>query len=50
MNLQTFPKLETERLILRKIEEFDSAIILFLRSDKVINKYIERPEDRSNKI
>ena len=49
MNIQTFPKIKTERLILRKIEESDSDIILFLRSDKTINKFIDRPENRRTK-
>jgi len=49
MNIQTFPEIKTKRLILRKIEESDSDIILFLRSDKTINKFIERPEHRKTK-
>ncbi|NQX84359.1 MAG: GNAT family N-acetyltransferase [Flavobacteriaceae bacterium] len=49
MNITTFPILNTERLILRKIEESDSEVILFLRSDKTINKFIERPENRKIK-
>ena len=49
MNIQTFPEIKTERLILRKIEESDSDVILFLRSDKTINKFIDRPESRRTK-
>ncbi len=49
MNIQTFPEIKTERLTLRKIEESDSGIILFLRSDKTINKFIDRPENRRTK-
>jgi ribosomal-protein-alanine N-acetyltransferase len=49
MNIKTFPELKTERLFLRKIEEPDSDVILFLRSDKTINKFIERPEHRQTK-
>ena len=45
----TFPEINTERLILRKIEESDSEVILFLRSDKTINKFIDRPENRKTK-
>ena len=45
----TFPEIKTERLILRKIEESDSEVILFLRSDKTINKFIDRPENRKTK-
>ena len=50
MNIQTFPVIKTERLTLRKIEESDSDVILFLRSDKSINKFINRPENRRTKI
>jgi ribosomal-protein-alanine N-acetyltransferase len=49
MNITTFPEINTERLILRKIEESDSDVILFLRSDKTINKFIDRPENRKTK-
>ncbi|MBL4746146.1 MAG: GNAT family N-acetyltransferase [Flavobacteriaceae bacterium] len=49
MNLKYFPKITTERLILRKIEETDAARILFLRSDITINKFIDRPESTKTK-
>ena len=49
MNIQTFPVIKTERLTLRKIEESDSDVILLLRSDKSINKFINRPENRRTK-
>ncbi len=49
MNIQTFPEIKTERLTLRKIEQSDGDIILFLRSDKTINKFIDRPENRRTK-
>ncbi len=49
MNIQTFPEIKTKRLILRKIEEADSAAILFLRSDKTVNKFIERSEHQKTK-
>ena len=49
MNIQTFPVIKTERLTLRKIEESDSDVILLLRSDKSINKFITRPEKRRTK-
>jgi len=45
----TFPEINTERLILRKIEESDSDAILFLRSDEAINKFIQRPEHSRTK-
>lgn len=48
-NIKAFPEINTERLILRKIEESDSDVILFLRSDKTINKFIHRPENRKTK-
>ena len=49
MNIQTFPIIKTERLTLREIQESDSNIILYLRSDKLINKFINRPEKRRTK-
>ena len=49
MNFNPFPEITTNRLFLRKIEESDAAIILFLRSDKLETKYIERPENRKTK-
>ena len=49
MNIQTFPVIKTERLTLRKIEESDADVILLLRSDKSINKFINRPENRRTK-
>ena len=49
MNVRTFPEIKTERLVLRKIEASDSEEILFLRSDKTINEFIERPEYRKTK-
>lgn len=49
MTFNPFPKLETDRLLLRNIEESDHEIILFLRSDTMINKFIERPEHRKTK-
>ena len=50
MNIQTFPAIKTERLTLRKLEESDSDVILFLRSYKSINNFINRPENRRTKI
>ena len=38
-----FPVLSTERLILRDTLLSDAEKILFLRSDKVVNKFISRP-------
>ena len=49
MSFNPFPELTTERLALRQIKESDSDIILFLRSDSTVNKFIERPEHRKTK-
>ncbi len=49
MTFNPFPKLETDRLLLRNIEESDHEIILFLRSNTTVNKFIERPEHRKTK-
>ncbi len=40
--INTFPKLETERLVLRQLKISDNKAIKFLRSDKVVNTYIKR--------
>ena len=37
-----FPGLTTERLVLRQTTKADCEEILFLRSDKTVNKYIQR--------
>ena len=49
MNFNPFPILKSERLFLRNINESDSDVILFLRSDKSIIKFIKRPENRKTK-
>ncbi|PKP13223.1 MAG: GNAT family N-acetyltransferase [Bacteroidetes bacterium HGW-Bacteroidetes-3] len=49
MNFNPFPEIKTDRLVLRKIEESDADIILFLRTDKTVTKFIERPENRKTK-
>ena len=49
MKFKPFPEIKTERLFLRKIEELDCDVILFLRSDETVNKFIERPENRKTK-
>lgn len=46
MKFKPFPEIKTERLFLRKIEELDCDVILFLRSDETVTKFIERPENR----
>lgn len=49
MKFQPFPEIKSERLFLRNIKASDCEAILFLRSDKTINKFIERPEHRITK-
>lgn len=46
MNFKPFPEIKSDRLLLRRMKESDCEEILFLRSDKSINTYIERPESR----
>ena len=48
-NLKTLPEIHTPTLVLRKIEESDADAILFLRTDKTVNKYIQRPASRQIK-
>ena len=40
--LSTFPILTTERLTLRQLLESDVQEIFLLRSDKTINKFLDR--------
>jgi len=49
MKFKPFPEIITERLFLRRINESDCDAILFLRSDKTINKFIKRPESEKTK-
>lgn len=37
-----FPEIKTERLILRKLREKDWKVISYLRTDKEVNKYVNR--------
>ena len=46
-NFLPFPKLETERLVLRKLSKEDAAAIFQLRSDQENRKYIDSPLARS---
>ena len=43
-----FPILVTDRLRLRKITKNDGPTIFFLRTDKEVNKYINRPKPHKN--
>jgi len=42
MNITSFSVLETERLILRQVNESDASEVFFLRSSPEVGKYIER--------
>lgn len=42
-----FPSLITQRLTLRQTTQADVEIMFFLRSDKVVNKFINRPASYS---
>lgn len=46
-NFHPFPAIQTERLILRKITNEDANGFLFLRSDKTVMKYLNRPPLKS---
>jgi ribosomal-protein-alanine N-acetyltransferase len=43
INFNPFPNLETERLLLRRVNNNDVNEIFVLRSDTEIMKYIQRP-------
>ncbi len=42
MNFSPFPLLESERLLLRSLSENDKEAVFFLRTDKTVNKFIDR--------
>lgn len=46
-NLRTFPILITDRFTLRKLSKNDSEEILQLRSDKEINKFLDRKPSKT---
>jgi RimJ/RimL family protein N-acetyltransferase len=46
-NLQTFPILTTERLNLRQLSEHDAEETFLLRSDSLINRYLDRQPSRT---
>jgi len=51
LNFKPFPKLETERLLLRKIKKEDAPELFFLRSDKNVLKYLGKaPAQTMNEI
>ena len=49
MNFTPFPEIKTDRLLLRKLQASDCEVTLFLRTDKNVTKFIERPEHRKTK-
>ena len=49
MIFHPFPELTTERLSLRRINASDADVILYLRSDETVNRFIERPESSQTK-
>ena len=44
LSFTPFPELFTERLYLRQLKTEDASEIFLLRSDAVVNKYLERPK------
>lgn len=42
LNFKNFPKLATERLLLRNLENSDTALIHKLRSDEIVNAFVGR--------
>ncbi len=44
LNVQPFPVLKTDRLVLRAMHNDDAEAIWLLRSDERVNKYIDRPK------
>jgi ribosomal-protein-alanine N-acetyltransferase len=49
INFSPFPTLKTERLVLRKLVNDDAKNVFALRTDKDVNKFIERPQERQEK-
>ncbi len=47
LNFSPFPILKTDRLILRRLTIEDENEIFFLRSDEIINRYVDRPKPNS---
>ncbi|MCB0707468.1 MAG: GNAT family N-acetyltransferase [Saprospiraceae bacterium] len=46
-NLKTFPILTTERLTLRQLSDSDVQEVFLLRSDALINKYLDRQPSKT---
>jgi ribosomal-protein-alanine N-acetyltransferase len=47
MNFSPFPQLSTEHLLLRQLSLNDAEEIFALRSNEIVNKYLNRPKARS---
>ena len=47
IDFSTFPVLETERLLLRRLEPTDEREIFILRNDARVNQFIDRPRATS---
>ncbi len=43
LKFSPFPRLETERLLLRELQDSDESALFALRSDERVNRYIGRP-------
>ena len=44
LNFTPFPRLTTQRLLLRKLTIKDAKEIMILRSDEQVNKFLDRPK------
>ena len=44
MKSREFPQLETPRLLLRKLVETDWESVSYLRTDELVNQFVERPK------
>jgi len=42
LNFKTYPELKTKRLFLRKLKKDDASEIFYLRTNDIVNKYIDR--------
>jgi ribosomal-protein-alanine N-acetyltransferase len=47
ISFHPFPEIKTQRLLLRKIQYSDLHEVFFLRSDKTVLKYIDKPPAQS---
>ncbi len=44
MSQNHFPEIKTKRLLLRRLIQSDWEMISYLRSDRVVNKFVKRPK------